>query len=131
LAPLRYLPPGDGRADRGKTQKSKFAKFEISKIANRKKQNLENFHHNFFRKIDREIVFPQDRVLVLTIGCKTIASSLFVLPLCVRCILNASKQCPYEATTSTRLNSHGSEERTQEDTMNPLRRSQRARRDMS
>jgi hypothetical protein len=42
---------------------------------------------------------------------------------CARCITNASKQCPYEATTSTRLNSHGSEERTQEDTMNPKRRS--------
>jgi hypothetical protein len=42
---------------------------------------------------------------------------------CARCKLNASKQSPYEATTSTRLNSHGSEERTQEDTMNPMRRS--------
>jgi hypothetical protein len=45
-----------GRADRGKTQNFKFAKFEISKIANRKNQNLENFHRNFFHEIDREIV---------------------------------------------------------------------------
>jgi hypothetical protein len=57
LAPLRYLPPGDGRADRGKTQNSNSQKFEISKIANRKNQNLENFHHKVFREIDREIVF--------------------------------------------------------------------------
>jgi hypothetical protein len=39
-----------------------------------------------------------------------------------RCKLSARKQCPYEATT-TRLNSHGSEERTQEDTMNHCERS--------
>ena len=48
--------PRDGRADRGKTQKSEFAKLEISKIANRENQNLENFHRNFFHEIDREIV---------------------------------------------------------------------------
>src|SRR6516164_8238653 len=54
---------------------------------------------------------------------KTFTSSVLVLhSRCASCILNACKQCPYEATTSTRLNSHGSEERTQEDTMNPMRR---------
>jgi hypothetical protein len=45
--------PRDGRADRDKTQKSKCPKFEISKIANCKIENLENFHRNFFREIDR------------------------------------------------------------------------------
>jgi len=48
--------PRDRQADRRKTQKSKFVKFEISKLQNRKNQNLENFHSNFFRGIDREIV---------------------------------------------------------------------------
>jgi hypothetical protein len=58
----------DRRADRGKTQKLKFAKFEISKIANRKNQNLKNFYCNFFHEIDHESVprkivflFPSSR----------------------------------------------------------------------
>jgi hypothetical protein len=53
------------------------------------------------------------------------AAELVLYSQCARRILSASKQCPYEATTSTRLNSYGSEERTQEDTMNPMRRSPR------
>jgi hypothetical protein len=48
--------------------------------------------------------FLQDR-FVLMIDGQTFASSLFVLQ-CARCILSASKQCPYEATTSTRLKTH-------------------------
>ena len=55
--------PRDGRADRGKTQKSEFAKLEISKIANRENQNLENFHRNFFHEIEREIVSRKIEVL--------------------------------------------------------------------
>jgi hypothetical protein len=74
LAPLRYLPSGDGRADRAKTQKTKFAKFKISKIENRKNQNLENFRDNFFHGIDRKIISSKID-LVLTVGGKTFASS--------------------------------------------------------
>jgi hypothetical protein len=48
--------PRDGWADRGNTQKSKSAKFEISKIEKRKNHNSENFHFNFFHEIDHEIV---------------------------------------------------------------------------
>jgi len=47
-------------------QKFKIRKNQISKNANRKKQNLENFHHNFFRKIDLEIV--SCKILVLPSG---------------------------------------------------------------
>ena len=115
---------GAGGPDRGKTQKSKFAKFKILKLANRKNQNFENFHRNFFHEIDREIVSRKIAFLFSRSAARP--SLLRRLPhhsQCARCILNASKQCPYEATTATRLNSHGSEERTQEDTMNPMRRS--------
>jgi hypothetical protein len=52
----RISGPGSGRTGRRKMQKVKFAKIEISNIANRKNENLENFHRNFFVKIDREIV---------------------------------------------------------------------------
>jgi len=47
-------------------QKFKIRKNQISKNANRRKQNLENFHHNFFRKIDLEIV--SRKILVLPSG---------------------------------------------------------------
>ena len=63
-------------------QKFKIHKNQISKNANRKKQNLENFHHNFFRKIDREIVFPQDRVLVLKITAKSLLRDLAPFAMC-------------------------------------------------
>jgi hypothetical protein len=126
--------PRDGRADRGKTQKSKFAKFEISKIAKSQKSTLENFHRNFFHEIDREIVSRKIVFFLLQdqrqdfrffVSFRTIGNVRGAL-------LTASKQCPYEATASTRLNSHGSEERTQEDTMNPMRAEpQPTRRDMS
>jgi hypothetical protein len=55
--PLRYSRPGDGRADRRKTQKFKIAKIEFQKLQNRKTKNFENVHHKFlFRAIDLEIV---------------------------------------------------------------------------
>jgi hypothetical protein len=52
---------------------------------------------------------PQDRIVVPKISGVTFISSLLLLlhhSQRARCKLNASKQCPYEATTSTRLNSH-------------------------
>jgi hypothetical protein len=49
-------PRGTGGTNHGRTPNSEFAKTEISKIANRKNQILENFHHKFFHEIDRKIV---------------------------------------------------------------------------
>ena len=117
--------PRDRRAsNRNEMQKSKFAKFEISKIANLKNQNLEKLSSQFFPR-DRSRNYLLE-IAFLFLRSATRHSLLRLLVLhwqCASCILNASKQCPYEATTSTRLNSHGSEQRTQEDTMNPMRRS--------
>src|SRR5262249_58018180 len=73
-------------------------------------------------KIDRKIL--SRKIAILFSRSAAIASSCpWLHSQGARCKLNPSKQCPYEATTSTRLNSHGSEERTQEDTMNPMRQS--------
>jgi hypothetical protein len=120
LTPLS--PPGAGRSQQN--AKIKICKIEISKIANRKNLNFENFHHNSFQEIDREIVSSKIAFLFSRSTARPSLLRLLVLhSQCARCILNARKQFPYEATTSTRLNSHGSEERTQEDTMNPMRRS--------
>jgi hypothetical protein len=117
---------GSGQADRSKMQNVKFAKIEISKIANFKTENRENFHHIFFREIDRETVFCKLAFLFSRSKARLLLFASW-RPLLhsqsVRCMLHASKQCPNEATTSTRLNSHGTGERTQEDTMNPMRRS--------
>jgi hypothetical protein len=60
----------DGRADRGKTEKAKFAKFEISKLQNPKNKNLKIFITIFLRDRSRNC-FPQDRILVLKISGKT------------------------------------------------------------
>jgi hypothetical protein len=92
-------------------QKSKFAKFEISKIANLKNQNLEKLSSQFFPR-DRSRNYLLE-IAFLFLRSATRHSLLRLLVLhwqCARCKLNASKQCPYEATTSTRLNSHGSEQ---------------------
>jgi hypothetical protein len=114
---LKAGSPRGGRADRRNTPKSKFAKAQISKIANRKRPNFENFHYNFSRDRSRNCSL-QDRLFVSEIKSNAFASSLPGVLCSIHnvggCIFNASKQCPYEATTSTRLNSHGSEERTQE-----------------
>jgi hypothetical protein len=104
------------------SQNSKFQKLQIARTKIAKTLIVK------FRRDRSRNCFQPDRILVLTIGGKTFASSLLALRWqCARCILKASKQCPYEATTSTRLNSHGSEERTQEDTMNPMWRKARPR----
>jgi hypothetical protein len=94
------LPVGDGRADRGKMQNFKFAKVEISKIVKSQNQNLENFHRTSFPRDRSRNCFPQDHNPVLRISGKTFTFSLLVLhSQCVRCVFNASKQCPHEATT--------------------------------
>jgi hypothetical protein len=121
--PLRYLPRGTGgpMAAKRKNPNSQNSKFQKSQIA--KNQNLKNFHDNLSTRPIAKF-FLARRNLVLKISGKTFASCCpWLHSQGARCKLNASKQCPYEATTSTRLNSHGSEERTQEDTMNPMRRS--------
>ena len=66
--------PGDERADRGKTQKpdSQNSKFQRLQIA--KTKLLKTFMQFFPRDRSRNC-FPQDRILVLTIGGKTFASS--------------------------------------------------------
>ena len=49
--------PRDRRAsNRNEMQKSKFAKSKFQKLQTRKNQNLQNFHHNFFREIGPEII---------------------------------------------------------------------------
>jgi hypothetical protein len=93
---FRLSPGGTGRPMR-QNKKDKFAKFEIS---NPKTKNLKLFTTIFLRDRSQDS-FPQDRVLALKISGKTLASALLVLhSQYARCILNASKQCPYEATTS-------------------------------
>jgi hypothetical protein len=118
-----------GRADRGRAQKSKFAKFEIKKL---QKSNFRNFHHKVFPEINREIV---SRKIVFLFSRSTARLSLLRLLVphsqCARCTFNASKQCPYEATTFYLAEQPRSEERTQEDTMNPMRRSPSLLVDMS
>jgi hypothetical protein len=107
--------PGDGRADQRKTQKSKFAKIEISNLQNRQNQNSKNFRSKmYFRKIAPEIC-----------SCSPISPDFgFFVPL--RAVRNArgvyligANSVPMKRRYSTWLNSHGSEERTWEDTMNP------------
>jgi hypothetical protein len=61
-----FFGASGGRAGRSRQN----AKLQIRKIRNFKnrksqKSNLENFHHNFFHEVDHEIVFQQDRLLVL------------------------------------------------------------------
>ena len=88
-----------GRSGRSRQNgKNQIRKIRNSKIS--KSQKTKSLNSPQFSLRDRSRnSFSQDRVLVLKISGKTTASSLLVLHLqCAMCILNASKQCPYEAT---------------------------------
>jgi hypothetical protein len=96
---FRYLPGGRA-GDRSEMQKVKFAKTKISKLQKRQNEKSQNLSSQFFLRDRSPNCSPQDRILALTIAGKTFPSSLLVLhSQCVRCIFNASKQCPNEATT--------------------------------
>ena len=99
----------EGRAGRSR-QNAKIKKRKIRNFKNCKSQKSKSrkLSSHFFREINREVVC---RKIVFLFFLRSTArpSLLRLLPhhwQCARCILNASKQCPYEATTSTRLHSH-------------------------
>jgi len=106
-AGCRAGSPRDGRADRCKNQNSSNSKFQ--KLKNRKIKISKTFIAIFSTRSIAKL-FParshscsQDQRRDFDL----FASLLLVLrSQSARCRLNASKQCPYEATTSTRLNSH-------------------------
>jgi hypothetical protein len=98
--------PGEGRPIEAKRKNQNSQKWQFQKLQNRKHQNLENFCHKFvFREIDLEIVLHKTGFVFSRSATKRSLLRLFASssPLlhsqCARCIFNASKQCPNEATT--------------------------------
>jgi hypothetical protein len=67
----------------------KIRKIPLSKIANRKKEKLKNFHRNLFHEIDREIVSRKIVSLFSRSTARLFTSSLLVVhSQCARCKLN-------------------------------------------
>jgi hypothetical protein len=95
---VEVCSPGTGDR-RGKMQKSRFRKFEISKIANCKNKKLKNFCRNFSTRSIANL-FPARSYSSFRDQRQDFRFfALFIHSQCARCILNAGKQCPYEATT--------------------------------
>jgi hypothetical protein len=66
------------KCKKSNSQKSKFQKLKIAKA-----KILKTFVTKCFREIDREIVFPQDRVLLLKITAKSLLRVLAPFAMCV------------------------------------------------
>jgi hypothetical protein len=109
------MPPGDGTDEQRKNENRKIANVETSKLRDRQTPNLLQANLGAFALQSAAFLF----VTISRRSCKARASRFCRFPTHSYKESAPPKQYPYEATTSTWLNSQRSEERTQEDTMNP------------